>query len=229
MLCAMVIYLCSCASMGGSNFDLTKDPIKPAPDLNKDSTIDPSTNAITITKEGITVTVEHWPRVRLDRTYTTASERSPFFYLETWSQSFQNEAFHVKIKNDTPKGVLVDFKMTKLYDERNYEYVPVTYDEIYYKFVSKSYMDLRTKNGLEKAKQIILSEVLGPKKLIPAGKTGEGFFPFFTPSSQAEKVWLIVRLEKEPESATGEYKKVEYRYDFTQDLALRRVQPSTKR
>lgn len=230
MLCAMVMFLCSCASIGqGGSIDLKKDPIKPAPDLNKDATMDPSTNALTVTKEGITITIEHWSRARCDSKYTTASTRSPFFYLDTWSQSFQNEAFHVKIKNDTPRGVLVDFKTTKLYDERNYEYAPVTYDEIQYKFKSKSYLDLRTKNGLEVARQIMLSEVLGPKRLVPVAKTEEGFLPFFTPSAQAEKVWLIIRLEKEPETATASYQKVEFRFDYKQDLALRQVQPSTKR
>ena len=228
MLCFMVIYLCSCAA-GGVSIDLKKDPIKPATDLNKEATINPSTNALTMTKEGITVTVEHWSRARLDQKYTTASMRSPFFYLETWSQSFQSEAFHVKIKNDTSRGAVVDLKETKLYDERQYEYAPTTYDEIKYKFTSKSYMDLKTKNGLETAKQILLSEVLGPSRLIPAGKEVEGFLPFFTPSTQAEKVWVIVRLEKEPETATGIYQKAEFRFDFTQDLALRRIQPPTKR
>jgi len=229
MLCFMVIYLCSCAAGGGVSIDLKKDPIKPATDLNKEATIDPSTNALTMTKEGITMTVEHWSRARLDQKYSTASMRSPFFYLETWPQAYQSEVFHVKIKNDTSKRVVVDLKETKCYDERQYEYAPTTYDQIKYKFASKSYMDLKTKNGLETAKQILLSELLGPSRLIPAGKEVEGFLPFFTPSTQAEKVWVIVRLEKEPEIATGIYQKVEFRFDFTQDLALRRIQPPTKR
>jgi len=227
MLSTMVIYLCSCASSGGG-VDLKNDPLKPSPEL-KEGTVDPSTNAITITKEGITVTVEHWSRARLDRKFTNASQRSPFFYLETWPQSMQSEVFHVKIKNDTPRGVLVDFKETKLYDERKYEYFVVTLDDLRYKFVTKSYMDLKTKNGLDIAKQILLMEVLGPSRLIPAGQSAEGFLPFFTPSSQAEKVWLIVVLEKEPEVATAAYQRVDFRYDFKQDLVLRKTQQPTKR
>lgn len=224
---AMAIYLCSCASSGGG-VDIKNDPIKPSPEL-KEGTVDPATNAITITKEGITVTVEHWSRARLDRKFTNATQRSPFFYLETWSQSMQSEVFHVRIKNDTPRGVIVDFKETKFYDDRKYEYFVVGLEELQFKFVSRHYMDLKTKNGLELAKQILLSEVLGPSGLIPAGQSAEGFLPFYTPSSQAEKVWLILVLEKEPEVATAAYQRVEFRFDFRQDITLRKTQPPTKR
>jgi len=227
MLCAIAMYLCACASTGVS-VDMRNDPIKPSPEL-KEGTVNPSTNAITITREGITITTEHWSRARLDRKFTTASNRSPFFYLETWSQSMQSEVFHFMIKNDTPRGVLVNFKETKLYDERQYEYIPITLEDLRYKFVSKSYMDLRTKNGLDAAREIMLQEVLGPARLIPAGKMVEGFLPFFTPSTQAEKVWVIITLEKEPETATAAYQKVTFRFDYKQDLALRKIQPPTKR
>jgi hypothetical protein len=227
MLLAMAIYLCSCASSGGG-FDVKNDPIKPADEL-KEGTVNPSLSSITVTKEGISVTVEHWSRARLDRKFTTATQRSPFFYLESWAQSMQSEVFHVMIKNDTAKGVVVNFKDTKLYDERKYEYITIMLEELRYKFISKSYMDLKTKNGLDLAKQMLLSEVLGPSRLIPAGKTVEGFVPFFTPSSQAEKVWLILVTEKEPETATANYKRVDFRFDYKQDLALRRIQPPTKR
>jgi hypothetical protein len=227
MLSAMIIYLCSCASGGGS-IDLVKDPIKPSPEL-KEGTVNPSTNTITITKDNITIMVEHWSRAKLDRKFTTADRRSPFFYLDTWSQSAQSEVFYVTIKNDTPRGVVVNFKETTLNDERQYQYTPTTYDEIRAKFVSKSYMDLRTKQGLETARTVLLSEVLGPSRLITVGKTAEGFVPFFTPSAQAEKVWLIITLEKEPETKTGLYEKVIYRFDFKQDLMLRKSQPPAKR
>jgi len=227
MLCAMAVYLCACAA-GGVSYDTAKDPIKPAPDLNKDSTIDPSANAITITKEDITVTVEHWSRARLDNKFTTSSQRSPFYYLDTWPQSLQSEVFHVKITNNTPRGVVMNFKETKLYDERQYEYVPTTLEEIHYKFVSKNLQDLKTKHGLEAAPQILLQTILGPKSLIPAGKTMEGFVPFFTPSTMAEKVWLIIVLEKEPETATAAYQKVSFRFDYIQNLTLRKTQPVTK-
>ncbi|MEK7395609.1 MAG: hypothetical protein AAB116_01615 [Candidatus Poribacteria bacterium] len=227
MLLAMAIYLCSCASSGGG-VDVKNDPIKPAAEL-KEGTVDPSSNSITITKEGISITVEHWSRARLDRKFTTASQRSPFFFLETWPQSMQSDVFHIMIKNDTAKGVLVNFKETKLYDERNYEYIVITHEELRYKFVSKSYMDLKTKNGLDQARQTLLTEVLGPNRLIPAGKMVEGYTPFFTPSSQAEKVWLIFVTEKEPESATANYQRVDFRFDYKQDLVLRKTQPPTKR
>jgi len=227
MLSAMIIYLCSCASGGGS-IDLVKDPIKPSPEL-KEGTVDPSTNTITISKDNITVTVEHWSRARLDRKFTTADQRSPFFYLDTWNQAAQSEVFYVTIKNDTNRGVVVNFKETTLNDERQYQYTPTSYDDIRYKFVAKSYMDLKTKQGLETAKTILLSETLGPSRLIRAGKTAEGFVPFFTPSAQAEKVWLIITLEKEPEVKTGLYEKVLFRFDYKQDLMLRKSQPPTKR
>jgi len=228
MLCAMAMYLCACASTGGVSIDVKKDPIKPASDLNKDATVNPSTNAITFTKEGITVTVEHWSRARLDNKFTTASQRSPFYYLDTWPQSMQSDVYHVSIKNDTTRGVVMNFKETKLYDERQYEYIPTTIEELSYRFKTKSLMDLKTKNGMELAPQILLQSRLGPKSRISAGETLEGFIPFFTPSSQAEKVWLIIVLEKEPETSTAAYQKVPFRFDYKQDLVLRKTQPITK-
>jgi hypothetical protein len=228
MLCAMVMYLCACASTGGGSFNVRKDPIKPAPDLNKEATVDPSTNAITFTKEGITLIVEHWSRARLDNKFTTSSQRSPFYYLDTWPQSMRSEVFHVSIKNDTTRGVVMNFKETKLYDERLYEYIPTTIEELNYRFKSKSLMDLKTKNGMAIAPQILLQTILGTKSLVPAGKTIEGFVPFFTPSSQAEKVWLIIVLEKEPETSTAAYQKVSFRFDYKQDPILLKTQPVTK-
>jgi len=227
MLSAMAIYLCSCAS-GGVSIDLRRDPIKPSPEL-KEGTVDLSTNTITMTKDDITVTLEHWSRARLDRKFTTSTQRSPFFYLDTWPQSMQSEVFYVTVTNNTPRSIVFDFKETTLNDERQYQYVPTTYDEIRYKFVSKSYMDLKTKQGLEAARQVLLSERIGKDGVIAAGKTVEGFLPFFTPSPQAEKVWTIITFEKEPEVATLAYEKAAFRFDYKQDLALRASQPPTKR
>ncbi len=228
MLSAMAIYLCSCASGGGVSVDLRRDPLKPSPEL-KEGTVEPSTNAITIIKDDITMTLEHWSRARLDRKFTTSTRRSPFFYLETWPQSMQSEVFYITITNNTPRSIILDFKETTLNDERQYQYMPTTYDEIRYKFVSKSYMDLKTKQGLEAAREILLSERIGKDGVIATGKTVEGFLPFFTPSSQAEKVWVIATIEKEPEVATLAYEKVEIRFDYVQDLGLRATQPPTKR
>ncbi len=225
-LSAAVVFLCSCA--GGGVVDPT-DPIIPSPEI-KEGVVDPLSRAITITKAGLTVTVEHWSRTRLNRKYTTVDMRSPFYYLETWEQSFQNEAFHVTIKNDTPRNVIVVFKDCTLEDEREYTYRPITsMEDFRYKFVMKKLMDLRTKRGMEIAPQIILSEVLGESDTVPPGQTVSGFIPFNTPSTQAAKVWLTLVLEKEPEAATASYQKVTFRFDYIQDLVLFVRQPAIKR
>lgn len=227
MLVALSFYIYSCASSGGG-VDIKNDPIKPLPEI-KEGTIDPTNNAITISREGVTVTVEHWSRARLDRKYTTAGTRSPFFYLETWPQSLQSEVFHVTIKNETPRSITLLVKETTFNDERKYVYTPVSLEDIRYKFTQKQYMDLKTKNGLDLATQILLLEKLGPSATIPAGKEIDGFLSFFPPSSQAEKVWLIITLEREPETPTAIPKKDVFRFDFKQDLVLRKTQPPTKR
>ncbi len=224
---AISFYIYSCASAGGG-VDIKNDPIKPSAEI-KEGTVNPANNAITISREGITVTVEHWSRARLDRRYTTADTRSPFFYLDTWPQSHQSEVFHITIKNETPRSITLNIKETTFNDDRKYIYTPVSLDDIRYKFVQKSYMDLKTKNGLELATQILLLEKLGPSATIPAGKTIDGFLSFFPPSSQAEKVWLIITLEREPETPTAIPKKEVFRFDFTQDPILRKIQPPTKR
>ncbi|MBD3184282.1 hypothetical protein GF312_18510 [Candidatus Poribacteria bacterium] len=226
MLPLMVIYICSCVGTGG--IADPGDPIFPAPDL-EEGTVDPITRAITITKEGITVTVEHWSRRRLNRKYTSIDMRSPFYYLETWEQSFKAEVFHVTITNNTPRGVVVNFERSILEDEREYIYQPLREDYYRYKFVTKKMMDLRTKRGLEIVPQITLEGVLGESAVVPAGQTKEGFLPFTIPNPHAEKVWLTINLEKEPELATQSYEPVEFKFNFIQDPILLSKQPPMRR
>ena len=121
-------------------------------------------------------------------------------------------------------------KEITLQDERDYVYRVVTdMNDFKYKFATKQMMDLRTKRGLQIAPQIILSEKLGERAEIQAGETVDGFIPFTTPSTQAEKMWLNIVVEKEPETATASYEKVTFRFDYIQDLVLLKRQPATKR
>jgi len=224
-LAAVVVYLCSCA--GGGVTDPT-DPILPSLDI-KEGVVDPITRDITITKEDITVTVQHWSRSRLNRKYTTVDMRSPFYYTEGWKQAFQAEAFYVTIKNDTPKNVIVNLNETTMQDDRDYVFRPKTLDELRYTFVTKKLMDLRTKQGLEMAQQSLLNEMLGQKGQVEPGQTVSGFLSFSTPTMIVTKLWVNLVLEKEPEVATMAYKRVEFRFDYTQDPVLRAKQPTIKR
>jgi hypothetical protein len=224
-LLAVVIYLGSC--VGGGLMDPT-DPILPSPEL-KEGVVDPSTRGITITKEGISVTMQHWSRTRLNRKYTTVDMRSPFYYLETWEQTFQTEVFHVTIKNDTPRSVLFNIKEATLSDEREYVFKPVERDFYRYKFFTKKMMDLKTKNGMEILPHLMLENALDKGNTVPAGETRSGFIAFTAPSSKATKVWVQMVLEKEPEVSTAAYEPVEYKFDYIQDLVLRARQPPVKR
>ena len=224
-LLIVVVHLCSCA--GGGMRD-PGDPIFPSPEL-KEGVVEPTLRTITVTKDGITVIVDHWSRTRLNRKYTTVDMRSPFFYLETWAQSFQSEVFHVTIKNDTPRNVVVDVRKATMEDERKYVSKPQSVEDLKYRFLTKKYMDLKTRNGFALVHEILLSGVLGRDKSISPGETVAGFLPFVIPSSQATKVWLTLILENAPEVPTAAYKKVEFRFDYIQDLVLRKQQPRVKR
>lgn len=225
-LLVMAIYLCSCLASGGS-IDAT-DPILPAPELSE-GTVNPETREITVTKDDITVVVQHWSRTRLNRKYTTVDMRSPFYYLETWEQTFQSEVFHVSITNNTPRNVVVVFDESVMVDEREYVYRPVLDLQDYkYRFSTKKLLDLKTKRGLQIAPQIILSHKMGGKP-VPPGQTREGFMPYNTPSTQAATLSLTMVLEKEPEVATAAYEKVKFQFDFIQDLVLLKRQPAARR
>jgi len=226
-LSAVAVYLCSCVSSGGTLLD-PKDPIFPPPEL-KEGVVDPTTRVITITKDGITATAEHWSRTRLNRKYTTVDMRSPFYYLETWAQGFHSEVFHATVKNDGTRSVILKVGETILEDDRQYKYTPSKVQDFEYKFVTKKYMDLKTKRGLELAPQIMLGGAAGADTVVPVGETRSGFLSFTTPSSQASKVWLTLVLEKEPETATAAYERVEFRFDFMQDPVLRASQTPVKR
>lgn len=226
ILLVMAVYLCSCS---GGVVDPT-DPILPAPKQQEEAVVDPILRTIAVTKEGVTVTVQHWSKTRLNRKYTTVDMRSPFYYQVSWEQSFQTEVFHVTIKNDNPTKLVVLFRETIMKDERDYVYRPITrLEDLKYKFMMKQMMDLRTKRGLDIAKELILSEVVGPNAEVPAGATVQGFIPYTTPSSQAEKIWLTILMDKEPESATASYERLTFNFDFIQDLNLLTRQPPDKR
>jgi hypothetical protein len=205
-----------------------KDPIFPSPEL-KEGVVDPNTRAIIITRDNIAVTAEHWSRTRLNRKYTTVDMRSPFYYLETWPLGFHTEVFHVTIKNDSPTDVVISLDETTLEDDREYRYTPSKIEDFEYKFATKKYMDLKTKKGLELAPQIMLSSAIGRDRTVSPGETRSGFLPFTAPSSQASKVWLTLVMERAPETATGAYERVEFRFNFIQDPVLRASQPPIKR
>ncbi len=210
------IYLCSCT---GGVIDPT-DPILPAPE-QEEGVVNPELKTISVTKDDLTIVVQHWSKTRLNRKYTTVDSRSPFYFLEAWEQSYQSEVFHVTLTNNTPRGAAVVFKESIMEDEREYVYVTTTrLQDFKDRFLRKQVMDLRTKKGLKVAPQIILSSILGPKHIVPAGKTIGGFIPYPTPSRQAEKIWLTIVMEKEPATPTAAYEKVTFRYNFIQDLIL---------
>jgi len=225
-LLVVVMYLCSCT--GAGIVDRT-DPLSPAQDL-KEGTVDPTTNSITIVKEGITVLVQHWSRTKLNRKYTNVDSRSIFFYTESWEQAYRSEVFHVTITNSAPRNVVFSFQDTTMEDEREYVYKPITeLEDIKYKFVTKKLMDLKTKNSLAGAPRILLNGVLGRTSTIPPGKTMGGFVFFNTPSTIANKVWLNIALDKEAEIATGAYERLLFRFEYIQDLLLLKKQPPVKR
>jgi hypothetical protein len=155
--------------------------------------------------------------------------RSPFFYLEIWPQGFQSEVFQVTIRNNTSRKVVVNLKETVIEDEREYVYKPQGLEDFKYKFVTKKMMDMKTKNGMAIARQVMLDEILGPKREVPSGKEVTGFLSFPATSSIVTKLWLKLVLEREPEAAIGAYERVEFRFDYTQDPALRKRQPEIKR
>jgi hypothetical protein len=90
-------------------------------------------------------------------------------------------------------------------------------------------MDLKTKNGMEMLPQIMLENALAQGNTVPAGQTRAGFVAFTAPSSKAQKLWIRLVLEKEPEVSTAAYEPVEYKFDYIQDLVLRAKQPPIKR
>lgn len=227
VLSAVAVYLCSCVSGGTTVID-PKDPIFPSPEL-KEGVVDPNTKAITITKNNIAVTAEHWSRTRLNRKYTTVDMRSPFYYLETWPLGFHSEVFHVTVKNDAPTDVVVKLDEATLEDDREYRYTPSTIEDFKYRFATKKYMDLKTKRGLELAPQIMLSGAISADSTVPPGETRAGFLPFTAPSSQASKVWLTLVMERAPETPTGSYERMEFRFNYVQDPVLRASQPPIKR
>jgi len=220
-----VVYICSCASGGAIDFT---DPITPLPELSE-GVADPITREITVTKNGVTVIVQHWSRRRLNRKYTTVDMRSPFYYLETWEQSFQSEVFQVTIKNDTTRRVIVNLDQTLINDDRKYIYRIQGIDEFKYKFVTKKMMDLKTKRGIQIAKQTLLNEVLGEKREVLPGTSVQGFLSFPGTSSIVTKLWVTLVLEMEPELATASYERVEYRFDFNQDPVARKRQLPMRR
>ncbi len=53
--------------------------------------------ALELTRDGVTVRVQYWPKVDLDRKFTRGGETSAFHFEPTWAQSSRVDVWHVSV------------------------------------------------------------------------------------------------------------------------------------
>ncbi len=204
-------------------------PIFPSEEQPPEAKIDPKTKTISITKDDVTVSVQYWRKYDLDRRFNVGSMTSPFYYKESWKQSEKVDVFYVTVQNNSKRKIIVDPAKCYMMDNRENKYIPLTYDLLVERFRMRRMMDVAVKNGLNKAREILLETRLPADKTLKPGEKAEGFVPFTMTVLRAQKVFVHVPITFVPEKPTGRYESTEFVFNFKHDTAIRMAQPATVR
>lgn len=228
MFLVAAAFLSGCAAKGLSKS--TQPPVFPdaKAELPAGLIVDEATKTMTANMEDVTLSIEYWSTYRLNRTYNRGNTISPFYYEEAWHQGDKTDAFYLTITNKRDKPIYFKPDACSMKDDRQYYYTGLSYKDLEGKIKYKLGRDIRVNNGLEKAKEILISTQLRDGEIAP-GQTAKGFVPFTKIARTAAKVLVTIVIEKSPETAIGRYQKLEFVFPFIQDPFILAAQPAVQR
>jgi hypothetical protein len=204
-------------------------PVFPLEEQPPEAKLDPTSKAISITKNDVTISVRYWRKYDLDRKFNVGTMTSPFYYKESWKQSEKLDVFYVTIQNNSKRKIIVDVTKFYMMDNRENKYISATYDFLIERFRMRRMMDVSVRNGLAKAREILLEKRLPADNTIKPGEKVEGFVPFTMSVLRAQKLFVHIPITFVPEKPTGRYEGVEFVFHFKHDPAIRSAQPATIR
>ena len=197
----------------------------------------PTGQALSITKDNITVQVVYWRRADLDRKYNRGNAYSPFYETEALHQGDKTDVFYIKVTNNAATSVVYRIKGTRqvpceIVDQGDNRYGSLDYNSLKERL---TYMSRATgiyvTNGLKKAREILIeTQIPDTEKGIAPGESVEGFLPFYQMKHNAETLIVIIPLElKPPEGTATRYKRLVYEFPFMHDKGIRLAQPAPHR
>ncbi|RKY04891.1 hypothetical protein DRP77_02575 [Candidatus Poribacteria bacterium] len=226
---ALALSMTSMSGCTGGKALSSLPPVFPLDEQPPGAKVDPKTNTITITKENITVSARYWRKYELDRRFNVGSMTSPFYYKEDWKQSEKLDVYYITVQNNREDTIELDINNCYVEDNRQNRYVSFDYDQLVERFRLKRMMDITVRNGLKKAREILLEMKIGEDKRIAPGEKVEGFLPFAMSVLRAEKLYLHIPILIIPKDPTERSRLVEFVFNFGHDMAIRLAQPATVR
>ena len=197
----------------------------------------PTGQALSMTKDNITVQIVYWRRADLDRKYNRGNAFSPFYETEALHQGDKTDVFYLKVTNNAPTPVVYRIKGTRqvpceMVDQGENRYGSLDYNSLKERLTYMSRASgIYVTNGLRKAREILIeTQLLDTEKGIPPGESIEGFLPFYQMKHNAETLTVIIPLElKPPEGTATRYKRIVYEFPFIHNKGIRLAQPAPHR
>lgn len=214
-------------------------PIQPSDRLDENTVLDesdpeqfeiPAKSPILImTKDDIEVAICYWRHYDLNRKYHRGNTVSPFYASEALHQGDKTDVFYVKITNNRPQKILFNVNKCKIEDQGENWYGPLDYDGLVERFGLMSRVaGIPVKNGLAVARRILLEKQIGRlDDGIPAGKSIEGFLPFYQTKLNARELTVMVPIEKAPPpNTTKRFQTIDFNFPFIHSESVRHAQPT---
>ncbi len=194
---------------------------------------------LTKTRDGITVSICYWRSADLDRKYNVGNAFSPFYETEAAHQGDKTDVYYVKITNERENNIIIDVKKCSIEDQGENVYPGMDYEDLRDRFLlMPRATGLYVKNGLEKAKEILLEKRMPiVQRQVGANRTGvkpgesvEGFIPFIEIKANAVDLTVTIPIEKAPPpGGVQRYQTIDFNFPFTHNRGIRNAQPSPQR
>ena len=167
----VLILLVSGCAMGTTLKNLS--PVIPAETLPEDIILEevnaeifkirpPTGQALSMTKDNITVQIVYWRRADLDRKYNRGNAYSPFYETEALHQGDKTDVFYLKVTNNAATPVVYRIRGTRqvpceIVDQGENRYGSLDYDSLKERLTYMSRASgIYVTNGLKTARRILI-------------------------------------------------------------------------
>ena len=197
----------------------------------------PTGQALSMTKDNITIQIVYWRRADLDRKYNRGNAYSPFYETEALHQGDKTDVFYLKVTNNAETPAVYRIRGTRqvpceIVDQGENRYGTLDYGGLKERLTYMSRASgIYVTNGLKTARKILIeTQIPDTEKGIPPGGSVEGFLPFYQIKHNAETLTVIIPIElKPPEGTATRYKRLVYEFPFMHDKGIRLAQPAPHR
>ncbi|MBT5714732.1 hypothetical protein HOI71_27035, partial [Candidatus Poribacteria bacterium] len=178
-----------------------------------------------LTRDGVTVRVQYWPKGDLDRKFTRGGETSAFHFEPSWPAHSRVDVWHVTVSHAHDKPVrikLADVDTVRVFIEDNQRmradmdpnyYYAMTEAENRARLEAKRGLRRDTEAGLRTVNPLLFERNLTGDQ-VPPGITVSGYLPFQAVKPNANDIWLHIPVETPPGSDGGAYRTVDFVFPY---------------